>query len=467
MFSPARYDAVGRPLLSWRVELLPYLGYQQLYEDFLRDQPWDSPHNQALLGRIPEVYQSPERFDEKTNYLVPEASYTPFNLRPPGVSFASVEDGPANTVAVVEVDDAAAVPWTRPADLELKLNEFRKRAGSLREDGIFVVWLDGSVGRILRNCSDGDLKAIFSYDAGDMFAAYGVRAEATATPAAAELKTPPDGDAAAATSPAKMGTVPAVPAQQQAGALPPPHPGPAPPARLPIPDPLSIEQARALVRELYQKEYETQKEISQQRALAQRMLKQADQMSSDPAGRYVLLDIALKMSTRIGDTSTAMSALDDLVATFAVDELEMTHETLVTLARKDRSRTGVSLLLTKARGLIDQAISQEQFETAESLCQIATGAARQLGDRDAANQVQQQAQLVAESQKALRDVQRILATLMDKDDPEANLPCRSVLLLQQGGMGERTAVAGTRERRASQTAGRRGTAESDHPRLTN
>ena len=79
MFASAAYDAAARPTLSWRVELLPYLGYEQLYREFKLDQPWDSPHNRALLPRIPDVYQSPDAADEKTNYLVPIASYTPFD----------------------------------------------------------------------------------------------------------------------------------------------------------------------------------------------------------------------------------------------------------------------------------------------------------------------------------------------------------------------------------------------------
>ena len=175
------------------------------------------------------------------------------------------------------------------------------------------------------------------------------------------------------------------------------------------------------MRELYNKEYESKQEISQQQAMAQRMLKQAEQMTNDPAGRYVLLDIAIKIATRIGDTATALSALDDLTATYEVDELSTVHAALVALAKKDRSREGASRLLDKARNLIDPAIEQEQFDMAETLCQIGTAAARQLGDRQAANALQQQAERVEESQKALRDVQRVLATLTDKDDPDAHL----------------------------------------------
>ncbi|MHB8968921.1 MAG: DUF1559 family PulG-like putative transporter [Pirellulaceae bacterium] len=424
VFLPATYDVHQKPLLSWRVELLPYLGYQQLYTEFRRDQPWNSPHNRTLMARIPEPYQSPERFDEKTNYLVPMASFTPFGKRMTGLSTRLIEDGLADTVAIVEVDDAIAVPWTQPADLTIELNAFRKQVETLREDGFFVVWLDGSVGRVQRDCSDRDLRAIFTFDSGDGFAGYNVRGEATATPTA-NLPTDPGAPVAL--------PVPAVPAAQAEtmAAASPAHPVPTAasasatnatqPVRLPVPDPLSLERARELVRQLYKKEFDAQQEISQQQALAQRMLKQVDQMSNDPAGHYVLLEIVIKIATRIGDTSTAVAALDDLTENFEVDELSKMHETLTTLAKKDRSRVGVSLLLAKSRVLVDTAIQQEQFETAESLCQIATAAARQLGDRDAVNQIQQQAQLVEESQKSLRDVQRILANLTDQDDPNAHL----------------------------------------------
>jgi hypothetical protein len=40
--APALPDRDGKPLLSWRVALLPQLGYQSLYERFHLDEPWDT-----------------------------------------------------------------------------------------------------------------------------------------------------------------------------------------------------------------------------------------------------------------------------------------------------------------------------------------------------------------------------------------------------------------------------------------
>jgi RNA polymerase sigma factor (sigma-70 family) len=50
-------DKAGKPLLSWRVQLLPFLDHQDLYKQFQRDEPWDSPHNLKLLTRMPDVFR--------------------------------------------------------------------------------------------------------------------------------------------------------------------------------------------------------------------------------------------------------------------------------------------------------------------------------------------------------------------------------------------------------------------------
>jgi RNA polymerase sigma factor (sigma-70 family) len=49
----------GKALLSWRVELLPFLEEQALYNQFRRDEPWDSPHNKKLLSKMPKVFAPP------------------------------------------------------------------------------------------------------------------------------------------------------------------------------------------------------------------------------------------------------------------------------------------------------------------------------------------------------------------------------------------------------------------------
>jgi len=338
------------------------------------------------------------------------------------VSLSSIEDGLADTVAIIEADDEAAVPWTRPADLDLALDELHTKVGHLREDGFFVTWFDGSVGRILSDCSVADLRAVFTCDAGDAFATNAVRAEATAAPAALPFEADTVQRVALGGADQTPANDPAVAtARHKPGIGPPAAPRADRPMLLPIPDPVSMEQARQLVRDLYQEQYESQTSPLQQRAVAQKMLNQAGEMEDDPAGRYVLLDVALKIAQRTGDAVTALSAVEQLVEDYAVDELKLTHDALKSVVGRDRSSESCSRVVAKACRLIDRAIQEEQFETAESLCEIATASARQLGDRNTVNQLVQMSARVAYCSQEFREVQRVLKSAKTADDPAGNL----------------------------------------------
>ena len=69
----AVYSDDGKPLLSWRVQILPYLEHQDLYNQFHLDEPWDSEHNKQLVEQMPEVFRDPASklttADGKSNYL--------------------------------------------------------------------------------------------------------------------------------------------------------------------------------------------------------------------------------------------------------------------------------------------------------------------------------------------------------------------------------------------------------------
>src|SRR5262245_360225 len=53
------YDANGKAILSWRVQLLPYLEHDNLSKEFRMDEAWDGKSNKALLEKMPEVFASP------------------------------------------------------------------------------------------------------------------------------------------------------------------------------------------------------------------------------------------------------------------------------------------------------------------------------------------------------------------------------------------------------------------------
>ena len=63
-FPPAVIEKDGKPLLSWRVALLPYMNEDALYKQFHLDEPWDSPHNLELAKTVPFNFQSPDSPEE-------------------------------------------------------------------------------------------------------------------------------------------------------------------------------------------------------------------------------------------------------------------------------------------------------------------------------------------------------------------------------------------------------------------
>jgi prepilin-type processing-associated H-X9-DG protein len=147
-------DKNGRPLLSWRVAILPYLESRPLYSKFHLDEPWDSRHNLSLLDPMPLVYACPSDRTRKpgmTGYeavIGPDTAFTPdFKSLP----FQDFTDGLENTLLVGE--SRRCVPWTEPEDLPLDMSIPLTGLGShhgYHNNGFNALFADGSV-RFLKN----------------------------------------------------------------------------------------------------------------------------------------------------------------------------------------------------------------------------------------------------------------------------------------------------------------------------
>jgi hypothetical protein len=155
-------DDHGRPLLSWRVALLPYLGHGELYQQFRLDEPWNSPHNRRLVEQMPAVYQTPGSAAAagQTHYQVFIAApgyagrYTPLFSSKPIAAQLSLEqlanmDGTFATLCVVEARQP--VIWTKPDDIRIDkdIDELSKPGpllGALPDEPYFLAaFADASV----------------------------------------------------------------------------------------------------------------------------------------------------------------------------------------------------------------------------------------------------------------------------------------------------------------------------------
>jgi hypothetical protein len=164
-------DRQGRPLLSWRVQLLPFLEQDQLFWRFRRDEPWDSPHNRQLIAEIPRVYHDPMNgLDGATRYLQPRGDDTIFLRGPPWLNPRMPADLGAK-ILVVEVDDDHGVIWTRPKDLDYDPDNPREglarrwKIRLWREKAGMVALADGDVRFVWSQTSPEFLHARFSASA--------------------------------------------------------------------------------------------------------------------------------------------------------------------------------------------------------------------------------------------------------------------------------------------------------------
>jgi hypothetical protein len=172
-FPPAASrDKTGKPLLSWRVHLLPFLDQNELYKQFHLDEPWDSDHNRKLIARMPRVFDSTGDAKlaaaGKTTYLGPVGKHTMFPPGKDGLRFASVTDATSNTIFLVDADDAHAVPWTKPEDLEVDLDDPARGLSTRFVAAYLAGFVDGSVHFLPRKIDPTTLRALFTRDGGEV-----------------------------------------------------------------------------------------------------------------------------------------------------------------------------------------------------------------------------------------------------------------------------------------------------------
>jgi hypothetical protein len=152
----------GKALLSWRVAILPFLEESALYERFHLDEPWDSPHNKALLKEMPRVYAPVRRQD-----AMPYATYYQ-GLVGPGALFDGGEGALIrNFVAVARptlmvVEAARPVPWTKPEDVPYDKGKPLPPLGGQFDDGFYAAFAEGSVRFIGRKVAAETIHALVS-----------------------------------------------------------------------------------------------------------------------------------------------------------------------------------------------------------------------------------------------------------------------------------------------------------------
>lgn len=160
------FPPVDEGQLSWRVRILPQLGQSGLYEQFKLNEPWDSPHNKALISKMPDVYRTTTSTDHTSlmTFVGNGAMYD--GGQPP--SFRQMSDGTSNTIVVIVGGADKAVPWTMPQDLPFNPSDPYAEIGDVGDTLIFAT-ADGAVFPRAKSSIPADtLKALITKSGGEI-----------------------------------------------------------------------------------------------------------------------------------------------------------------------------------------------------------------------------------------------------------------------------------------------------------
>jgi hypothetical protein len=166
-------DKDGKVLLSWRVQILPYVEQEKLYKQFKLDEPWDSKNNRELVEKMPDVFSSPRVVVKKKGFTVYQGFAGAGALFEPGKNLrfpASIPDGTSNTIMAVE--STMAVPWTKPADLPFDLKKDVPDFGKAYGATPLAALCDGSVRTLnLKKITPETMKAAITIAGGEVLGA--------------------------------------------------------------------------------------------------------------------------------------------------------------------------------------------------------------------------------------------------------------------------------------------------------
>jgi hypothetical protein len=128
-------------LLSWRVQILPFIGEQNLYDQIDKTVAWDHPNNVPFHNQMPDVFRDPATDTlSQTSYRVISGIGTGWTDVGPPISFAAIKDGSSNCIAIISVPKNE-INWLNPKTLTV---QYANEKISFQNRGHCYSMFDGS-----------------------------------------------------------------------------------------------------------------------------------------------------------------------------------------------------------------------------------------------------------------------------------------------------------------------------------
>ncbi len=161
-------DREGKPLLSWRVALLPYIEQSAMYRAMKLGQAWNSEDNLLASQTLIPTYRDESEPSAKTRMRAPVYPGSIWHGDGPPKTFSDVKDGTSNTIAVIHVPENAAIEWSNPEPWVLSVDDPMSDVFGDRETAS-VVLLDGAALVLKKsNMTNEKLIAMLTCDSGEV-----------------------------------------------------------------------------------------------------------------------------------------------------------------------------------------------------------------------------------------------------------------------------------------------------------
>lgn len=153
---------------SWRIAILPYIGEQEIYDQYRFNEEWNSPHNTRVTSRMPDFFRSDMDDTQTTSsswYMLTGPKGALDTESSWHIQDLSNRDGTSKTIIAVEAKQN--IHWAHPVDIALAPEDKIPSFGGYHKGGFNAMFADASIQFVDENTSPEVVWKLFTADGGE------------------------------------------------------------------------------------------------------------------------------------------------------------------------------------------------------------------------------------------------------------------------------------------------------------